>query len=534
MGRPATSVLPRGRAVAANDTERQSSARLDPLIDTVVNGRFRVRHAIARGGMGRVYYAIQEPLGRPIALKVIRDDEGAGDLRFRERFLVEADILSRLQHPNIVTLHDFGEMDGAFRGQSFIAMEFLDGETLSNRIAKARRLDPADVLSIAAQAARGLRAAHERGIVHRDLKPSNILVVRDADEGEIIVKLVDFGIGKLLSDADAAQVDLTGVGAVVGTPQFMAPEQAEGEAHPAADLYALGTIMFLALAGRLPFDLPTARELFKAKSSRPAPRLREVVPDLAVSERLESLVDALLARAPEARPRGSTLLREIEACRRELDAPACTPPSRSGATQSSTARSAPALCVTPPTAAAPAVTQSGEPRSRAARLMPYAIGALLLYAAALTYSFGQRESPLRDKATVMVTAPPPAAVPAPTAASPAPSGRAAPARPTLSVLVVETIPSGATVSEDGHILGVTPLQLPVEQPLGHAVPRRLFFQKSGYAPASIEQGASGGDARMVVALTPKERSRDPEMAPAPLAPTSPATTPARAQVFSTE
>jgi len=412
VGRRATSILPRGRAVAANDTERQSSARLDPLIETVVNGRFRIHRAIARGGMGRVYLATQEPLGRPVALKVVRDDLVADALRPHERFVIEADILSRIQHPNIVTIHDFGELDGPHRGQSFIAMEFLDGQTLADRMVQAKRLAASEVVSLTTQIARGLRAVHERGIVHRDLKPSNILIVPDSD-GDVIVKLVDFGIGKLFWEVDATRPDLTAANEALGTPHFMAPEQFDGLTRPAADLYAVGAIMFLALTGGLPFESRTTGETLKNKMSRPAPRIRERAPDLPVTERLESLVAALLSQTPEERPSASMLLRELEACRRELEA--TTPPQfapsaplAAPATTASLARptsrsdvpAAPALCVvvTPGPSATHAV---GAHRSRLARLTPYVVGVLVLYGLGLVYGFTRGDSLLHNQAPVI-------------------------------------------------------------------------------------------------------------------------------------
>jgi serine/threonine-protein kinase len=398
VARRANSIVPCGPAPAANDTERQSSARLDPLIDQVVNGRYRVKRILARGGMGRVYCATQEPFGRAVALKVVRDDDpGAGQMRPHERFLLEAEILARLQHPNIVSIFESGTMEGPFKGQSFIAMELLGGETLADRLRGGTRLPLAKVLAMALQITRGLRAAHDRGIVHRDLKPSNVMLVPDGDDEEI-VKLVDFGIGKLLWDGrDERALDLTGVGAVVGTPQFMAPEQVGGQSLPAADLYSLGTIMFLALSGRLPYEAKATTELLRNKISRDAPRLRDVVPELAIPDAVDSLVSSLLARMPEPRPRAGALIRALTAC-------AAADPSEPVPT-TALEKVTSASLLPPATSSSASSRPSGivprarptAPRTPIARLTPFVVGALLTYAVVLVYAFGRPRPVVLDE-----------------------------------------------------------------------------------------------------------------------------------------
>lgn len=528
MARRANSIVPCGPAPAANDTERQSSARLDPLIDHVVNGRYRVKRVLARGGMGRVYFATQEPLGRAVALKVVRDDdEGAGEMRSHERFVLEADILARLQHPNIVTLFDFGTMHGPFAGQSFIAMELLGGETLAQRLQGGRRLPVADVLTIAAQISRGLRAAHDRGIVHRDLKPSNVMLVPDAD-GEEIVKLVDFGIGKLLWDASARSSDLTGVGGVVGTPQFMAPEQVEGQTLAAADVYAVGTIMFLALTGRLPFDAATTTETLKNKLSRAAPRLRDVAPELDVAPEIEDVVAALLARSPAERPSATALARALTRClaalRPQSEIEAARPPSARIDTGGDALVSATSASLVPAASASaassrpPSLARSESRASGIARLTPILVGALLTYAMVLVYVFGRRVPGLREEqaSAVEPTAPAHGEV-----ASGAGAGEVA----RSFTLALDSVPAGATVTEDGRALGATPLGVTVERASVADGPRRFVLHKAGYADMTVEQGPSREDTRMVVALAraaaPVNRApSQPLAAPAPPAPPS--------------
>jgi len=548
VARRANSIVPCGPAPAANDTERQSSSRLDPLIDHLVNGRYRVRRVIARGGMGRVYYATQEPLGRAVALKVVRDDDaGAGEMRSHERFLLEADILARLQHPNIVSIFDFGTMEGAFAGQSFIAMELLGGETLAQRLHGGKRLPLSQVLSMTGQIARGLRAAHDRGIVHRDLKPSNIILVPDAD-GEEIVKLVDFGIGKLLWDNDNRSErapDLTGVGGVVGTPQFMAPEQIEGQTLAAADLYAVGTIMFLALSGRLPFDAATTTETLKSKISRVAPRLRDVVPELAISDDVDSLVASLLARGPEQRPTTTALTRALSACAARpspaseasttVGPPSATSgvrvPDRAVAVALENATSASIL---PPAASAAASSRPsavGRPNDRMKRvasLTPVLVGAVLTYALVLVYVFGRRVPGLHEDATARATSAPAEATMAESLA-PSTRGPQGGAARTSFDLVVDSVPAGATVTEEGRVLGTTPLVVSIDRSSVASASRRFALHKNGFAPVTVERGPSREDTRMVVALArgtqpaaPARGSTVPTVPAAVAAPSPPA------------
>lgn len=304
-------------SVAEGTSEGTSDSRRDPLVGTVVNGKYRVHSAIARGGMGRIYYATQQPLDRPVALKVVQGDgDHEHESQFLKRFLQEASILAKLQHPNVVTLFDYGQIEGSHVEQYFIAMEFLAGETLTHRLKNRPRLAAGETLILARQIARGLREAHKRGIIHRDLKPSNIILVPEGDGSEI-VKLVDFGIGKMVGRPGDAG-DLTQDGVFVGTPRYMAPEQFEGHAYPASDFYALGTIMFQALAGRLPFAGSTMSEFMVAKLARDVPGIRELAPDTQIPDSIEILVRHLLARRPEDRPSMEELHNHLMVCEEDV------------------------------------------------------------------------------------------------------------------------------------------------------------------------------------------------------------------------
>lgn len=209
-------------------------------------GDYELIRELGRGGMGVVYQARQKSLGRQVALKMVREAHLA-DEADRARFRVEAEAAARLKHPNIVTVHEVGESDGL----AYFCMEYVDGLTLSEYIARHGPLPPRDAARLTAQIARAIHHAHERGILHRDLKPSNVILA-GTDLQHSVPKVTDFGLAKRID----AMESLTRTGAVVGTPSYMAPEQASGrrELSPAADVYSLGAILYELLTGRPPFS----------------------------------------------------------------------------------------------------------------------------------------------------------------------------------------------------------------------------------------------------------------------------------------
>ncbi len=222
-------------------------------------GPYRVLRRLGRGGMGVVYEAEEQPGGQRVAVKLVAATAEL-DHGLRTRFEAEIHTLRKLNHPNIVRLLGFGEE----AGQLYYAMELVEGESLESELARGRRFDWREVVQIAVQVCQALRHAHDRGIIHRDIKPSNLLL---SPAGE--VKLSDFGIARIFG-----QTRLTMPGNVVGTAEFMAPEQAEGQtAGPGADLYSLGAVMYVLLAGKPLFrarSLPEARRwLRRALRFRP-------------------------------------------------------------------------------------------------------------------------------------------------------------------------------------------------------------------------------------------------------------------------
>jgi beta-lactam-binding protein with PASTA domain len=260
---------------------------------TVVDGRYDVVRPLGGGGMGEVYLARDQILDRDVALKVLRR-QYAGDSEFAERFKREALNAASLSHPNIVQIYDRGETtDGA----AYIAMEYVPGGTLKERITRGEPLASADVASIGAQVAEALGAAHTRGVIHRDIKPQNILLTA---KGE--AKVGDFGIARA-----ASAITLSETGSVMGTASYMSPEQAMGEpATPRSDLYALGVVLYEAITGGLPYTADNPIAVSMKHVNEPLRPPKEVNP--AIPEGMNALVVTLLAKNPEDRYADATEL----------------------------------------------------------------------------------------------------------------------------------------------------------------------------------------------------------------------------------
>ena len=259
-----------------------------------LHGQLHVRGEIGRGGMGVVYLALDVPLDRLVALKVLPPTLAADPVT-RERFVREARTAARLAHPNIVPVY---RADAA-GGTAFFAMAYVDGESLADRLRERGALPPADAVPVLRDAAYALAYAHARGVVHRDVKPENILLERATRR----TLVTDFGIARH-ADGPSADADpatrLTQDGHVLGTLHYMSPEQVSGAPLDGrSDLYALGVVAYQALSGRLPFEGLPAMAVLVAHATRPAPPLRTVAPDVPAA--LAEVVDRCLAKAPEAR-----------------------------------------------------------------------------------------------------------------------------------------------------------------------------------------------------------------------------------------
>src|SRR2546427_8294884 len=253
------------------------------MIGTTIS-HYRILGTVGVGGMGVVYLAEDTRLNRKVALKFL-PPAIALDLHAKARFLREAQAASALDHPNVATVYEIGDLDQQF----FIAMAFYEGETLRQRLEPGRLAVP-EAAAILLQLATGLAAAHHAGIVHRDLKPANVMLTRDGQ-----VKILDFGLAKVFSDTQATMARMTGPGTTVGTVAYMAPEQATGgDVDARADVWALGVTLYEMLTGRLPFRGETAPAIMLAVASQASSPIRDVRPD--VSEPIARLVERALIK----------------------------------------------------------------------------------------------------------------------------------------------------------------------------------------------------------------------------------------------
>jgi serine/threonine-protein kinase len=264
----------------------------DPLVGRVIADRYLVLAPLGEGGMGRVYLGEHVKMNRQCAIKVMNPSL-VNDTESLQRFAREASNAARILHPNVAAVFDYGEMDKIV----YLVMEFVDGEPLSAIIAREGALEPRRAIEIARQIADGLQAAHELGIVHRDLKPDNVIVARTRS-GKEVPKVVDFGIAKALSESP--QDALTRSGLVIGTPEYMSPEQLLGDPVDArADIYSLGCIVYQMLTGTAAFAGDTREQMIRRRLHEAPPHVRDVEPTLP--GRLDTLIVHMLARSPEDR-----------------------------------------------------------------------------------------------------------------------------------------------------------------------------------------------------------------------------------------
>ena len=259
------------------------------LVGAIVADRYHVLRKLGEGGMGQVYLAEHVKMGRQSALKVM-NPAMVKDADAISRFNREAANASRINHPHVANVYDFGETaDGII----YLAMEFVDGPPLTKLLEQDGPLAPARVAAIVRQASEALAVAHDMGIVHRDLKPDNIMITRDRD-GSDCVKIVDFGIAKA---ADNAAQKVTKTGLVIGTPEYMSPEQLSGDKLDGrSDIYALALVTFNMLTGRLPFPANTIQESMIMRLTESPRKLAEMRPDVAWSGEVQAVLDRALER----------------------------------------------------------------------------------------------------------------------------------------------------------------------------------------------------------------------------------------------
>ncbi len=439
---------------------------IDSLVGQTLAGRYRLTRKVGEGGMGAVYEAVQEALGRTVAVKILRD-KYLDRPEVAQRLVKEAQLASSIEHEHIVRILDSGATGD---GRPFVVMEHLRGESLAERIVREGALPESLVIELALQTAGALGAAHARSIIHRDVKPENVfLVARDGDVPQ--VKIVDFGISKsLIGPQNDSNLRLTATGMVLGTPLYMSPEQARGddELDHRIDVYALGVILYEALTGEVPFRASNYLGIISQVLGSPIVPPRELRPELHLSAGIEQVVLRAMSRRRE--DRYPTMAAFADDLVRVRDGR--------------------------PLAGAPASAGPVE----TPRALPFAPRALWPLGAALGVG-----------AVVLLTLPyfgdKPALV-APSAAA----RDAVPARedaaPIMASLSVDSEPTGAAVFIDDRSYGATPLVL--QAPRGK---QRLSLRLAGYEDATAE-GVLGVDERVNVKLTPlPAHGKDPTSLP---------------------
>ncbi len=378
-------------AFCPKDGARLSAARGEAdLIGTIIAERYRITSNIGGGGMGQVYKAEHIRMKRQCAIKVLRANL-AGDPEATQRFQREAENASQLSHPNVAQIYDFGEHEGLV----YLAMEFIAGESLADMLQRQSAIHPDIAADIIAQSAAALEAAHTRHVLHRDVKPDNIMLAKNPD-GTFQVKLVDFGIARAMTSNEQR---VTRTGLVIGTPEFMSPEQIAGEELDArSDLYALALVAFQCLTGKDAFPATSSKQnLILRLTSRPR-TLAEVRDDMPWPESLQYVFDKALAPDPSERydsighfaeelstaissmtpSETSALYRkaldqrvvsvasrtphgDLRAISNPSAVPAETVPGRPAVPRGATAASQPTIEAAPPTGAVPGTTPTGQP-----------------------------------------------------------------------------------------------------------------------------------------------------------------------------
>ena len=276
------------------------------MVGRVFLNRYEAVRLLGEGGMGRVYLAKQQDLGRQVVVKVMHDCV-ASDPVFCERFQREMLLMARFQHPYAVTLHDASLNDP--QGPC-IVMEYIRGITLDVLLRRNMRLNPNRVGRLLQQLCEVLQAAHSEGIIHRDLKPANLMVV-DPETPYEMIKVMDFGLAKLLGPTANMNVTSAGSDLAVGTPGYMCPEQARGEEMDhRGDLYSVGVILFELLSGRLPFTGASTMDVLLAHATEEPPCFSQMGVGSSVAPAVEAVVKSCLAKNPADRPANARMLFE--------------------------------------------------------------------------------------------------------------------------------------------------------------------------------------------------------------------------------
>ncbi len=506
---------------------------VDPLWHRVLNERFTLLEPIGSGGMGKVYKAVQSPLDRIVAIKILNPNyANARDPGFRQRFFLEASLTSKLRHPNTITVFDYGQtLDGIF----FIAMEYLEGQPLSKLLDRHGPLHWTRALRIAQQIGRSLREAHKMGIVHRDLKPANVMLL--TEDREDLVKVLDFGLVKSLTrELGAPASEVTNAGMFLGSPQYMAPEQARNIADPRSDVYSLGVVLYHALAGRPPFVAPDPIDvIFKQMNEPPAP-MRSVSPKIDLPREVEALVMKCLEKQPSWRfPSMEDVLEAMHKAAAAAGMAAIFADATNGAATPAPAKAeAPSATVPPPppegTLAIDIEVVAEEkklPSPRASRKLLAAAIFLSSAAIGLGVSYG-----LSQRGITPGVAP---AIPEGTGAAPIPSSAplavAEPApppplpTPRTVRFRVSTEPEGASVNLGDRKLGQTPVTFELPANVDGTATAELSLKLKGYRPMTVVTGGSGPEVILTHRLQPRSSRKSADRRPDSATPSPPVTPP---------
>lgn len=500
------------------------------LTGTVLDGRYRVESVLGQGGMGTVYKAVQTSMGRPVAIKTLNPSLAAAP-QFFERFKREAEVASRLRHPNIITVFEFGRSP---EGIYYIVMEYLEGESLRQRVKRHGPLSLRAAVAVLEQIALGLAHAHKHQVVHRDLKPHNIMLTEV--DGSEYVRVLDFGLVKALEQEDEEQ--LTSTGQVLGTPQYMPPEQAGGETvDQRSDLYSLTGVLYFCLTGTSPFQANTVRKALTAALTQTVPPVATHRKGAPVPRKMDEFLRKGLAKDQENRYQSceefiAELKGSVEGLAdADLDAlpeggaeagaregsgssPASSKskrtPASAGAVSTSSSRKGSSKVIVQPGLGAAEGTRGAAPepsdrratapeipralagqqtagtpaRSRA----PLVVGATVMAVAILgTLTWAAlRAAKSEDAQQVTAQVPPTPRPPVdPPRVAPGPPGGVDPAPGPSADDVTVTLastPAGAEVLEDGILVGKTPLKRSWKKDEVH----KVTFQLAGYKP--MERG----------------------------------------------
>jgi eukaryotic-like serine/threonine-protein kinase len=479
----------------------------DPLIGRILNDRFRILSPLGSGGMGKVYKAVQTPLDRVVALKILNPNFPAEkDPAFKRRFFLEASLTSKLRHPNTVTVIDYGQTED---GIYFIAMEYMEGQTLAEVLAHEKTLPWRRVLDIAQQICRSLREAHKLGVIHRDLKPANVMLLNEADHD--MVKVLDFGLVKsfLAADGQGGDPEVTQNGVFLGSPQYMAPEQARNVADPRSDVYSLGILVYQMLAGRPPFQGKDYLEVIFQHMKESPRSVQEVNPNAELPPEVESVVLRCLQKDPTARYQSMDEVLEALREAAHLTGMSNIFPERRTTTGSgpistsgihARAGSGPmstsglhARNISGPVTAPRAqvdqeieIEDAGEPR-KGGKLLP---ALLFVSAVLLGFVVVWLLLPKGEQAQV-VTTPAPTPAPAPVVVAPKPAEPPPAPEKKMVRFHVSTEPAGAHVFIGRHDMGSTPTVFEIPAGGDGMASAEMVLVLEGYPTQAITSGGSG-------------------------------------------